>query len=706
MHMRRKIRRLFAVSKKASRFAYAKLKNRDFNNFYGGKSVSHLAKKAVLVTFTEGPLGLLRRSKNFLKYAGFSLNPTAAINFPNGLKGYFARKEINDWFAEHGKKALIVIPSYNDFEILSDCVKSLHDYTPLKQLEVVIVDDYCQPDNLKKLRTLENEYVTIVPRKKNGGFAKAVNTGLRVAQKKKMDAILMNSDIVAKHGWYESLQFGAYKYHKDVGLVGPKLLYPDGRIQSAGSFRNPHSPEWFDHYYRFKPEDFGPANIPQYCIGVTGACTYIKYSVIKKIGILDEKYPFAFEDMDYALRAWKAGFRSLYFPDSVLYHMESATRKKNPTMNDRQKGSVRQFWKTWGDWFDKRNVKNANGQIRIIFVLQTVGLSGGIKITFEHANRLHKLGFATEVWSLDKKPAWNPEVPHRAFDNYDKLIKALAEEEAIKVATWWETAQPVWLASMQKGIPVYFIQEIESWFYPNDLRAQHAVLACYRFEFRNLTTSVYNEQELRQLHLLNDRIPCGIDTRTYHPLNIEREKDVLLAVGRTFFQKNFKFTLAAWKKLGAKRPQMWLFGQEKDMQKLDSKITYFYKPSDEKLNELYNQATVFVQTSYHEGFSLPPLEAMASGCPVITTDSHGNRDYIEDGKNCIVVEQDNILALEQAIARVVGDLKLQQKLSKNALKTAKQYDWDNVTRQLAEFYATVAEDSQAAYIKKTMKNYE
>ena len=51
----------------------------------------------------------------------------------------------------------------------------------------------------------------------------------------------------------------------NIGIVGGKLLYPDDRIQFAGSVRNLDAPEWFDHRYRFKPANWGPANIPGRC---------------------------------------------------------------------------------------------------------------------------------------------------------------------------------------------------------------------------------------------------------------------------------------------------------------------------------------------------------------------------------------------------------------------------------------------------------
>ena len=70
----------------------------------------------------------------------------------------------------------------------------------------------------------------------------------------------------------------------------------------------------------------------------------------------------------------------------------------------------------------------------------------------------------------------------------------------------------------------------------------------------------------------------------------------------------------------------------------DPGIRYVTSPSDAEVNELLNQATVFLQTSTHEGFCLPVLESMATGGAVVCTDAHGNRDYCVDGVNCLMPE--------------------------------------------------------------------
>ena len=125
--------------------------------------------------------------------------------------------------------------------------------------------------------------------------------------------------------WLACLQH-ATSVDRRAGVAGAKLLYPDNRIQYAGTIRNAQAPEWFDHRYRGKPADWGPADVPGPTLAATGACMYIRRDALDAIGLLDEAYGMGYEDVDYGLRAWQAGYEVAYVPSSRLYHHESATR--------------------------------------------------------------------------------------------------------------------------------------------------------------------------------------------------------------------------------------------------------------------------------------------------------------------------------------------------------------------------------------------
>jgi glycosyltransferase involved in cell wall biosynthesis len=111
------------------------------------------------------------------------------------------------------------------------------------------------------------------------------------------------------------------------------------------------------------------------------------------------------------------------------------------------------------------------------------------------------------------------------------------------------------------------------------------------------------------------------------------------------------------------------------------------------VNELFNQATVFIQTSTHEGFALPPLEAMATGGAVVCTDAHGNRDFCLDGENCLMPEQ-NPEAVSEALARLLGDSALRERLGRAGIETAQTYAWERRIDALEDFFETVAKPSR------------
>ena len=164
------------------------------------------------------------------------------------------------------------------------------------------------------------------------------------------------------------------------------------------------------------------------------------------------------------------------------------------------------------------------------------------------------------------------------------------------------------------------------------------MLDTYRPEFRFLTISGWNQERLGELGLPSELISPGVDLDTFRPVDgVERRDDMVLALGRSDPLKNLPLTLDAWRRLPEPRPELCLFGHQPELATHPG-IRYVTSPSDAEVNELLNAATVFVQTSTHEGFCLPVLESMATGGAVVCTDAHGNRDYCVDGVNCLMPE--------------------------------------------------------------------
>jgi GT2 family glycosyltransferase/glycosyltransferase involved in cell wall biosynthesis len=644
-------------------------------------------------------VSLPRRAWLTLRYHGVGTFAWRLVTFPlrfTPLRRYVVRnpyaaehRGARRWYARRGRPVTVVIPTYGDPTLTIDTVRSVRRTTERARTRIVVADDGSAPGDQDRLRRELDGIAEVVLGERQAGFAVNANRGLRAATG---DVVLLNNDVIAHKGWLERLQYWAHRVPRH-GMVGPKLLYPDNRIQSAGSFRNLGAPEWFDHRYRFAPAEHGPANIPWFALGMTGACIYVKRETLDEIGLLDEGYAMAFEDMDWCLRAWEAGWQVVYYPRASLTHLESVSR--GTETGERELASQQRFWGRWGDWFDRRSVHTPDGSLRVIYVTEDTGVGGGHRDIFEHLNRLQDRGHEVALYTLGDEVDWfDLRVPMRSFEDYGDLVDALADEDALKVATWWNTAAPVWHASVRRGIPVFFVQDIETSYYPESEQQRSAVLASYREEFHYMTISGWNRDRLRELRLDAELMPPGIDLETFRPLpDVRRRDDMLLAVGRTNPLKNLPLTIEGWRALGAERPELCMFGIEPE---LGAKYgtRYVERPSDEGVNELFNQGTVFVQTSTHEGFCLPPLEVMATGGAVVCTDAHGNRDFCRDGVNCLMPDP-TVESVSGAIARLLGDPALRERLGRAGIETAQEYAWERRIDELEGFLRRVADPASA-----------
>ena len=109
--------------------------------------------------------------------------------------------------------------------------------------------------------------------------------------------------------------------------------------------------------------------------------------------------------------------------------------------------------------------------------------------------------------------------------------------------------------------------------------------------------------------------------------------------------------------------------------------------SQEELVQLYNLATVFVMSSLYEGFGLPILEAMACGCPVITS-KEGSIPEVA-GNSAFYVDAYDMGSVASGIRKVFDDQKLQEELSKKGLDRVKSFSWKEVARETLSVYESI-----------------
>jgi glycosyltransferase involved in cell wall biosynthesis len=505
------------------------------------------------------------------------------------------------------------------------------------------------------------------------------------------DVVLLGPEVRVYEHWLQRLQWyarrseeGAQEVREHRAAIGVRELDPDGSVRACGLFHDPRSAgRLADRFQGRDPAD-RPCETDVPVLADPGECLYIRRDAIERVGPLDESLPMPWAVIDWSLRAWRHDLRVVNYP------AVSATQLAPP--RDPAAPGAQAFWARWRDALENRDVRTDDGKLRIAYVTEDTGVGGGHRVIFEHCNRLADRGHDVTVYSLAGPPDWfDLRVPVRTFERYEPLLEELTRLHAIKVATWWNTALPVWLASVARGIPASFVQDIETSYYPGEWY-HGRVLASYREEFSFITTSGWNRDRLREMGLdPTDVVSPGIDLEVFRALDdVRRHDDLMLAIGRGHWIKNLDLTVEAWQALGDPPPaELRLYGSEPDTRDKFSSLPYVMKPSDAEVNRLLNEATVFVQTSIHEGFCLPPLEAMAAGCAVVCTDAHGNLDYCEDGVNCLMPEA-TAEGVAAALRRVLEDRELRERLVRNGRETVARYGWEARIDVLERFFESLA----------------
>ena len=233
----------------------------------------------------------------------------------------------------------IVIPVFNRLDLTRQCINSLRACGEETPAEVIVVDNASTDGTARYLRSTSLP-LRWIQNTTNLSFAMACNQAARFARGEYL--VLLNNDTIALPGWLDAL-VGVAEKHNDVAIVGSKLLFPNGTVQHAGVitgrlFRIP-----FHAYYHLDGRHPN-VNHQRELRAVTGACMLIRRQVFEELGGLDESFQNGFEDVDICFKARARGYRVIYEPKSVLYHLEGQT----PGRDTHQKANARRLQARWG----------------------------------------------------------------------------------------------------------------------------------------------------------------------------------------------------------------------------------------------------------------------------------------------------------------------------------------------------------------------
>ena len=217
----------------------------------------------------------------------------------------------------------IIIPVYNQFHYTYACLKSILENTQDVSYEIIIADDVSN-DKTVDIQTIVNNII-VVRNEKNLRFLLNCNHAAKYAKGKYIH--FLNNDTQVQAGWLSSL-VQLIESDEKIGMVGSKLVYPDGRLQEAGGIlwndgsawnygngADPAAPE----YNYVKDADY-----------ISGASIMLSKALWNELGGFDEYFAPAYcEDSDLAFSVRKAGYRVVYQPKSVVVHFEGVSNGKD-----------------------------------------------------------------------------------------------------------------------------------------------------------------------------------------------------------------------------------------------------------------------------------------------------------------------------------------------------------------------------------------
>ena len=246
-------------------------------------------------------------------------------------------------------KVSIVIPSAarivhyegERIDLLRACITSILEKSTYPNYEIVVVDNGDLRPDLKEW--LRGKARTITYKAATFNLAEKINLGARHATGEHL--ILLNDDIrVIAPDWIE--QMLQYSQQPEVGAVGAKLLFPNGRIQHAGIVLLQGDP---GHAYYNHPNDdvgyFLSAVVPRNYIAVTGACTMTRREIFLSVGGYSEEFPLNFNDVDYGMKLRENGYRTVYVPEAELFHYESVSKEGAGSLRPGELEKLHMKWK-------------------------------------------------------------------------------------------------------------------------------------------------------------------------------------------------------------------------------------------------------------------------------------------------------------------------------------------------------------------------
>jgi glycosyltransferase involved in cell wall biosynthesis len=329
--------------------------------------------------------------------------------------------------------------------------------------------------------------------------------------------------------------------------------------------------------------------------------------------------------------------------------------------------------------------------VKITFVLPFINLTGGIRVLLDYANWLHDAGHETTVaypcwpyrFQYTRQQQWVEFQKHRRqaetvpwFGLRCRLLRVpvmrspFLPRADVVIATAWPTVHDVARFPASCGRKVHIVFHHES-----GTGAESRIREIYRLPFHRIAFSRFVQQSIEHEFGCDVRevVPNGVDRSLFFP-DGDVVPDSVLFLYHPDPRKGADDGIEALSRLRARRPhvQVRVVGTVRP-ERLPPWMSFEFHPDDAALRRWYSTSAALLYPSRYEGFGLPPLEAMACGCPPVTTPVGAVSEFAANRHNALVVPIGDAGAMADRLEELLADTGLRERLCAAGLQTAERY---------------------------------